>query len=152
MSRPVVVVTEGDPADVQLQGPRADIQTLHNEVFELDALIVAATVSDGMSAAAVLSAVQRGATVALRIRLPEPFRSEFIDQLRRVADIQPEATPALSDQHRALLDHLRRGESLTEAARALHVSRRTVDRRLAEIKSIMRVATTTEALGFRERR
>jgi DNA-binding NarL/FixJ family response regulator len=144
-------MTDGDPAAVQLQGPRVDIQTLNNDVFELAAVVVTASVVDEKSAAAVLSAVQRGATVALRIRITEPFRSAFIDQLQRVADIQTDAAPALSEEHRALLDHLRRGASLTEAAHALHLSRRTVDRRLAEIKSIMKVTTTAEALGFRER-
>lgn len=150
MTRPIVLVTDDDPACVQLQGPRVDIGTLDDEVFELDAVMVTATVTDDESAAAVLSAVQRGANVALRVLLAEPFRAEFIDQLRRLADIQTDAPPALNDEHRALLDHLRQGASLTEAAHALHLSRRTVDRRLAEIKSIMKVATTTEALGFRD--
>jgi DNA-binding NarL/FixJ family response regulator len=150
VTRPIVLVTDADPAGVQLQGRRVDLQTLNNDVFEIDAVIVTATVSDDESAAAVLKAIQRGARVELRILLVEPFRSEFIDQLRRLADIQTDAPSALSDEHRALLDHLRQGGSLTAAARALHVSRRTVDRRLAEIKSIMRVATTAEALAVRE--
>ena len=150
MNRPIVLVIDGDPASFELQGPTVEIGTLNDDVFALDTVMVTATVSDDESVAAVLSAVQRGARVALRIRLAEPLRSEFVDQLRRVADIETVAPRALSEEHRALLDHLGKGASLAEAAQALHLSRRTVDRRLAEIKSIMNVATTAEALGFRE--
>lgn len=149
MNRPTVIVTDGD-LSVPMTGPTVDIRTLRDDIFELDAVTVSATVSDDASATAVLRAVQRGATVTLQIRLTEPSRSEFIDQLRRVADVQTDAGPTLSIEQRALLDHLRRGASMTETAHALHLSRRTVDRRLAEIKRILNVVTTTEALRFCE--
>lgn len=53
---------------------------------------------------------------------------------------------ALDDEQRRLLELLGRGLSVVEAARRLHLSRRTAERRLAEARSIVGAATNAEAV------
>jgi DNA-binding CsgD family transcriptional regulator len=53
---------------------------------------------------------------------------------------------ALDDEQRRLLELLGRGLSVVEAARRLHLSRRTAERRLAEARSILGAATNAEAV------
>jgi DNA-binding CsgD family transcriptional regulator len=58
------------------------------------------------------------------------------------------AVHGLGDTERALLEHLLRGDSLGQAALALHLSRRTADRRLAAARQALGAATTAEALAI----
>jgi DNA-binding CsgD family transcriptional regulator len=53
---------------------------------------------------------------------------------------------ALDDEQRRLLELLGGGLSVVEAARRLHLSRRTAERRLAEARSILGAATNAEAV------
>lgn len=52
----------------------------------------------------------------------------------------------LSEEQLRLLDLLRQGESVREAARRLHISCRTAERRLAEAREILGAATNAEAV------
>jgi DNA-binding NarL/FixJ family response regulator len=52
----------------------------------------------------------------------------------------------LSAEQRALLGQLLGGATLGQAARALHLSRRTADRRLAAARAALEARTTAEAL------
>lgn len=56
--------------------------------------------------------------------------------------------PGLGRTERAVLERLLRGDSLGEAANALHLSRRTADRRLADARRALGAATTAEALAI----
>lgn len=53
---------------------------------------------------------------------------------------------ALADEQRRLLELLGRGLSVVEAARRLHLSRRTAERRLAQARSILGAATNAAAV------
>jgi DNA-binding CsgD family transcriptional regulator len=53
---------------------------------------------------------------------------------------------ALNEEQRRLLGLLARGLSVTEAARALHLSPRTAQRRLAEARASLGAATNAEAV------
>jgi DNA-binding NarL/FixJ family response regulator len=139
-----LVLAPGSTAVVA--GQTVDLATIDDEEFELTAVTVLATVTDDLSAAATLRAAQRGARLTVDVRLAEPHRSRFIEQLGRIATIRLEMATQLSTEHIALLDLLRSGSTLAEAAGRLFISRRTADRRLLEIREILGVATTTEAL------
>ncbi len=139
-----LVLTSGSTAGVT--GPMVELSSIDDEEFELTAVTVLAAVTDDRSAAATLRAAQRGARLAVDVRLAEPHRSRFIEQLARLATLQLDSTEQLSADHIALLDLLRGGSTLTQAAKTLFISRRTADRRLREIRAILGVETTTEAL------
>jgi DNA-binding NarL/FixJ family response regulator len=53
---------------------------------------------------------------------------------------------ALDEEQRQLLELLGRGLSVTEAARELHLSPRTAERRLAEARAALSAATNAEAV------
>jgi DNA-binding CsgD family transcriptional regulator len=77
---------------------------------------------------------------------------QLCDDLRRLGELdhrigeRSDAGPELSADERALLAQLIAGRSLGEAARALHLSRRTADRRLASARRALGAASTSEAL------
>jgi DNA-binding CsgD family transcriptional regulator len=56
------------------------------------------------------------------------------------------AERALTEEQRRLLDLLREGVSVRAAARRLHMSRRTAERRLADAREILGAATNAEAV------
>ena len=115
--------------------------------FDLPELIVWASVASREDAMHVLRVIQRGADVVLHVRMPEPDRSAFLDEVRRAARrVDTLEPPQLDSLQRELVRHLRHGLSLREAAARLHISGRTADRRLAEIRDLLGVATTSEAL------
>ncbi len=62
--------------------------------------------------------------------------------------LDPGLDPGLGRTERAVLERLLRGDSLGEAANALHLSRRTSDRRLADARRALGAATTAEALAI----
>jgi DNA-binding NarL/FixJ family response regulator len=53
---------------------------------------------------------------------------------------------ALTEEQLRLLDLLRQGVSVREAARRLHISHRTAERRLAEAREALGAATNAEAI------
>lgn len=115
--------------------------------FDLGAVTVWATVGTTDDARRVLRVVQRDADVVVRVRLVEPDRSAFMDELRRTArEVTALGPPSLDDDQRALVRLLRGGLSLRDAASQLHISSRTADRRLADIRTLLGVATTAEVL------
>lgn len=60
----------------------------------------------------------------------------------------PVASPqAVDDQQRRLFGLLARGHSVTKAARRLHLSQRTAERRLAEGRAILGATTNAEAVS-----
>jgi DNA-binding CsgD family transcriptional regulator len=98
---------------------------------------------------AVLAAV-RGARVVVDAAAPRDVIDQLCDDLRRLGELDhrigPAPDPALSAQERALLAQLLAGATLGQAARALHLSRRTADRRLASARAALGARTTAEAL------
>lgn len=119
------------------------------------------TVHDaGAAADAVLAAVG-GADLVMHVECEREVIDNLCDDLRslgeldhRIGDVTPAAhssAPVLSDDERALLAQLIGGASLGEAARVLHLSRRTADRRLASARSALGAASTSEALVLARR-
>lgn len=100
--------------------------------------------------AAVLAAVS-GARVIVHGQAPRELLDRLIDDLRRLGAVdhrigEPALDPLGTDERR-LLELLRDGRSLGEAARQLAISRRTADRRLSAARAALGVATTAEAVA-----
>ena len=118
-----------------------------------------ASVRTEADAARVVLEALRGATVAVESGTDPDLVERIRGDLRRLG--RDDAISIESGERRAelgadaagLLDMLATGRSLGEAASSLHLSRRTADRRLAEARVALGVATTAEALlAFRRRR
>lgn len=113
---------------------------------------------DGEEAAgrALLAAVE-GAGLVVEAIAPREVLDRLCDDLRHLGPLDHRIglsgdTPLLSAEERALLKLLRAGASLGEAAKALHLSRRTADRRLASARRALGAATTSEAVVVASRR
>jgi DNA-binding NarL/FixJ family response regulator len=109
---------------------------------------------DGEEAArAALVAVVRGASVVVCVeKAPPQVAAQFVEDLVRLNTVE-QHRPALADplarldaEQRRLLELLAEGRSLGDAAEALHISRRTADRRLAEARRALGARTTAEAI------
>jgi hypothetical protein len=112
------------------------------------AVCVGKVVDDGDAAKAVLAAVS-GARLVVEADAPREVIDRLCDDLGRIGRLDHRIgrdRPALSADERALLAELLAGAALGEAARALHLSRRTADRRLASARAALGAATTAEAL------
>jgi len=102
------------------------------------------------AAAAVLAAVE-GAGLVVAARADRDTIDRLCDDLRRLGPLDHRtadrpSSPELTAEETALLALLRDGCSLGDAARRLHVSRRTADRRLAAARAKLGVTSTAEAL------
>lgn len=140
MARPrVVVLTTAVDYSAGVDVPAAP--------HDLTGVEVRCVVSDRASASAALDAALRGADLLVQIDLREGEREEFLDHLRRVAEVV-EPTPGTrpGPDHFRLLAELRRGATLDEAARTLAVSRRTAARRLSDLRAHFGVRTVAELL------
>jgi DNA-binding NarL/FixJ family response regulator len=97
---------------------------------------------------AVLAAV-RGSRLVIDAVAPREVVDQLCDDLRRIGELDHRVAPTrplLSPEERALLSHLLGGATLGQAARTLHLSRRTADRRLATARAALGARTTAEAL------
>jgi DNA-binding CsgD family transcriptional regulator len=109
-------------------------------------------VTDRAEASAAVLAAVRGAEVVVLATADRAVIDQLCDDLRRLGELdhrigeRSDAGPELSADERALLAQLIAGRSLGEAARALHLSRRTADRRLASARRALGAASTSEAL------
>jgi DNA-binding NarL/FixJ family response regulator len=109
-------------------------------------------VADGESAAAAVLAALRGADLAVELRAPRDVADRLLDDLRRVGSVthvvdpHAEAAAAFGPEELRLLALLLSGCSLGAAARRMHLSRRTADRRVASIRAAFGATTTAEAL------
>lgn len=101
------------------------------------------------AAAAVLAAVA-GARLVVAAEAPRELVDQLVDDLRRLGEVDhrvgDSAGPVLTDDQQALLAQLLSGRTLGEAARRLHLSRRTADRRLAAARAALQAGSTAEAL------
>jgi hypothetical protein len=153
---PVVVLVGHGPTDVLTELPRDATWVRHGlpqEPFDLSdrRLVREVTLTDGSGSADVIAAAARGVSSVCLIEIAEQDVADLVDELGRVADVrdrrqQARPSDGLSTEHARLLEALRSGNSLTEAAHALGWSRRTATRRLAEARDALGVVTTAEAL------
>ena len=108
------------------------------------------TVADGTDAGQAVLAAVAGARLVVDATAPREVIDELCDDLRRLGDVDhrfgDSATPRVGADERALLELLLGGATIGEAARRLHISRRTADRRLAAARQALQAGTTAEAL------
>lgn len=102
------------------------------------------------AAAAVLAALN-GAHLIVEAHASRDVIDRLCDDLRRVGTLEHRVGPAtglprLSNEQLQLLRCLLAGSSLGQAAAELHISRRTADRRIAEIRQLLGASSTSAAL------
>ena len=113
--------------------------------------VCAGVVADEEDARAALLAAARGAGVIAHVTASRDVLERFFEDLRHCGPVEyvqgdPSIGP-VSEEQRRLLELLRSGVSLGEAAERLHISRRTADRRLAAARTALGVKTTAEAIA-----
>jgi DNA-binding NarL/FixJ family response regulator len=114
--------------------------------------VVVLSVADREAAVAAVLAAVRGADLVVTATAKRDVIDQLCDDLRRLGTVEHRVEAAvrpavtLSADERALLAALLGGASLGEAAAALHLSRRTADRRLATARRALGASSTAEAL------
>lgn len=109
-------------------------------------------VGDGAEAAAALSVAARGAALAVEVAARGAVRHRFLEDLHKVTEptaYAPGPDPAiarLDGLQRQLLEALARGATVTAAAEAANVSRRTANRVLADARVVLEVETNAGAV------
>ena len=101
------------------------------------------------SAEQALVSAAHGTNLVIDLRLVGRERERFLDDLGRVAVLEPTAGRAvgpLPEPHLALLLALGEGRVLSQVARELGMSRRTASRRPAEARELLGVATNMQAV------
>lgn len=118
---------------------------------EAAAAVCFGEVSSAADAAAAVLAAVSGARLVVAARAERDVIDQLCDDLRRLGEVDHRlgevAPPVLTQEQRALLAELLGGATLGDAARRLHLSRRTADRRLASARAALGVGTTAEALA-----
>jgi DNA-binding NarL/FixJ family response regulator len=126
----------------------ADAEAVAREAGDV---VVLAVADREAAVAAVLEAV-RGADLVVTATAKRDVIDQLCDDLRRLGTVEHRVEPGvgpsvtLSADEQALLAALLGGASLGEAAAALHLSRRTADRRLATARRALGASSTAEAL------
>jgi DNA-binding CsgD family transcriptional regulator len=162
MPRPVpLVIVEGTDEDFEaaLVAIRTDGWELRPGWETVDdavrpGLVFFGPVGNDRSAALATMAAARGAGVVVRACGSPDVTSSLFEDLRRIGrvDYRPageaERSPVelLDAEQLHLLDSLARGMSVSESARQLPCSRRTAQRRLADARRMLDVASNTEAV------
>lgn len=108
------------------------------------------TIADADDAALAIEALSRGVDLVVSVVVEGDLRLRTLEDLHRLATVTGVSQPedhGLDDVHRRLLDALAEGSTVTEAARGLHLSRRTANRRLAEVRDRLAVTSNAEAIA-----
>lgn len=153
-----LVVTEGDDvfaealAELRASGRRL-VDGWRDDAGE--GAVCVGVVADERDAAAAVLAVVAGSGVLVAGRAGRDVLDRLCDDLRALGPLdhrlERSGRPALTREQRDLLEALAGGASLGQAAAALHLSRRTADRRLAAARAALGAATTAEALVLHAR-
>lgn len=106
------------------------------------------------AAAAVMSAVG-GARLVIEAAGERDIIDRLCDDLRRLGSLDHrigvDERPGLAEDERSLLALLLGGATLGQAAQALHISRRTADRRLASARAALGAQSTPEVVAMAAR-
>jgi DNA-binding NarL/FixJ family response regulator len=148
---------------VVVEGPRVVFQDAVREAERSGATVVrtwwrdpnvvcVGTVASSEDASEALLSVLAGAGVVIEARAEREVVDRLLDDLRHLATVDyrtglPDRGPDLSADERGLLKLLAEGRTLGEAAKALHLSRRTADRRLVSAREKLGAASTAEAIA-----
>jgi DNA-binding CsgD family transcriptional regulator len=107
-------------------------------------------VVDSDSAGRAVLAAVAGARLVVEATGSRDVIDRLCDDLRRLGRLDHRigggGPPRMGADERALLELLLGGATMAEAARRLHISRRTADRRLAAARRTLGAGTTAEAL------
>lgn len=127
------------------------IDRLENPPLRLDRLVCRALIPDEATAASAVLAASWGAGLLIGIGGAEPStRERLLDDLERIAPLVrelPSAGPEVHPDAAGLLNLLAAGWTLGHAAREMHLSRRTADRRLAEAKHQLGASSNPELIA-----
>jgi DNA-binding CsgD family transcriptional regulator len=113
-------------------------------------------VRDPATATQVVLAAVAGHDLLVHATARREVIDQLCDDLSRLGELDhrvgvAESGPELSSDERELIAQLLSGRTLGEAAKALHLSRRTADRRLAAARRALGAASTSEALVIARR-
>ena len=158
---PVLLVEDATSAEALAEVVAPAGWTRHDG-FELPAepwdlarrrLVCVGLVDSDAAVGAALTALARGAGLVVAVTVEGSARHRFLEDLHKVAAPEPYAAPpprdgpALRPAHEQLLAALAAGTTVTAAAEQLHVSRRTANRLLAEVRDAFGVDTTAAAVS-----
>jgi DNA-binding CsgD family transcriptional regulator len=118
--------------------------------WTVEGTVCVGPVRDRDDARKALLAATRGAHVVVQGPVPEGLKDELLDDLGRLGSVVvrgSEPVDQLRADERRLLELVAGGLSVREAARELHVSRRTADRLFASSRRVLGVDTNGEAVA-----
>jgi DNA-binding NarL/FixJ family response regulator len=151
------VVIEGSSARAAIDRMCADVATRGLRISTdwraaAPGVAYTALVEDEHGAGQAVRAALAGAQVLVAVDADREVIDRMCDDLRRLGPLDhrvgdPSSAAGLSAEEWALLDRLLAGDSLGQAAAAIHTSRRTADRRLAAARKALGVTTTAELLA-----
>jgi DNA-binding NarL/FixJ family response regulator len=114
-------------------------------------IVCVGTVATRADAAEAVLAAVGGAWLVVDATAPRDVIDQLCDDLRRLGRLDHRVgSPApsrLAPEEQAVLALLLGGATLGQAAQALHISRRTADRRLAAARAALGVESTTAAMA-----
>lgn len=159
MSR-FVVLEEHSPAAVaevadELAGDGARIVQGWRKPIPGVQLVCVGSVAAATDAAAAVMCAMGGARLVIAASADRDVIDSLCDDLRHLGELDHRigrsGQLALPDEHRQLLALLLGGATLGQAAQALHISRRTADRRLAAARELLGAQSTSEAVAAASR-
>lgn len=117
-------------------------------------IVCVGEIADESTAETALLAAVRGAELVVHLSPELTIADRFLDDLSRLGPLtfDAESHAPLTHEERRLLTSIANGESMEAAARAAHVSRRTIERRIAGARKKLGVSTTVEAVLAASRR
>lgn len=135
--RPKVIV-HPDPDSVAAECRRVTMEELPLLPFDLSGTELTERVACAEDASAILHAVLRGASAVIRVDLADSDRASFFDQIARIATLAFDLPPeALDGEQKALLELLREGHTIPDAARQMGISARTAARRMERARTLL---------------
>ncbi|MCU1496074.1 MAG: hypothetical protein JWM47_27 [Acidimicrobiales bacterium] len=110
------------------------------------------TIDGPEDAGRAIEALSRGVGLAVAVRVEGDLRHRTLEDLHRLGEVRPGAdgddlAALLDPDQLALLGALAAGATVGAAAEAVHLSRRTANRRLAELRARLGVDSNAEAIG-----
>jgi len=115
-------------------------------------VVCVASVAGQTDASLAVLAAARGAGLVVTVTGRDEVLERLVEDLSRIGPIEfwpkEESSPlrGLTTEHWSLLTLLAQGHTVTDAARDLHLSRRTADRRLADAREVLGVTSNAEAV------
>ncbi|MCU1454219.1 MAG: transcriptional regulator, LuxR family [Acidimicrobiales bacterium] len=134
-----------------VDGPARRIDELPAAPWRLrDPVVIVGPITNPEELAAAVVAVARGAHLDVEIAADErPAVASLLDGLRQVGRLvheTPEREPTFSPEDEQIISLLAAGASVTEVSGILGYSRRTVQRRLADLRSAVGATTNSETI------